>query len=49
MFYETCQDAVETWDDDWVCCPACGVFAIIDENTGDRVYDHNLDIYRNMH
>lgn len=49
VFYETCSDAVDYWDDDWVCCPSCGAFPIVDEQTGDIRYEHNWDVMTKVH
>lgn len=49
VYYDSCLDALECWDEDWVCCPVCGGFAILDDETGDLVYLHDMNIELIMH
>ena len=34
VFYETCEDAMENWDEDWVVCPVCQGYINIEREDG---------------
>jgi len=43
------MDAVHVWDDSWVCCPSCGGWGIVDEETGEIVIHHDDNVAMTEH
>lgn len=40
LFFDSCKDAVENWDDDWVVCPVCaGTIEYFVDDGGESVVE----------
>gem|GEM_PF-6224942 len=45
LYFKGCINALEEWDEDWVCCPVCGGPIVESEITGELMieHDHSVD------
>lgn len=51
VFFDTCHDATEHWDDEWVVCPVCSgtIDFIVDDEGESYIEVHHQDINCTKH